>query len=107
MMVCTSETGIFEVAKELKRWPNNWNTASGMAVYSICTDGRSMPFFSAGMDLFRSGKTDATCAKMRHQIETEANCANVNVTGFGKAVKMDFEEVFVRAEVMYHAMQSA
>ena len=40
-------------------------------------------------------------------METDANCTIVKVTGFEKAVKMDFEEVFVRADVMYHAMQSA
>jgi hypothetical protein len=44
---------------------------------------------------------------MRHQMETDANCTIVNVTGFGKAVSIDFEEVFVSADVMYHAMQRA
>lgn len=38
---------------------------------------------------------------------TDANCIIVNVTGFGKAVSIDFEEVLVSADVMYHAMQSA
>ena len=31
----------------------------------------------------------------------------VRVAGFGKAFSIDLEEVFVRAEVIYHAMQSA
>jgi hypothetical protein len=66
-----------------------------------------MPFFSAGIDLFRMGKIEARYASMRHQIETEANCTIVNVTGFGNAVSIDFEEVLVSADVMYHAMQSA
>lgn len=78
-----------------------------MAVYSICLDGGRMPFFSAGIDLFRMGKTEARYAMMRHQMETDANCTIVNVTGFGKAVNIDFEDVLVSADVMYHAMQSA
>jgi hypothetical protein len=45
--------------------------------------------------------------KTRHQIETEANWTIVRVAGFGKAFKMDFDDVFVRAEVMYQAMHSA
>ena len=44
---------------------------------------------------------------MRHHIETDANCTIVNVTGFGKAVRIDFEDVLVSADVIYHAMQSA
>jgi hypothetical protein len=78
-----------------------------MAVYSICLDGGRMPFFSAGIDLFRMGKTEARYAMMRHQMETDANCTIVNVTGFGNAVNIDFEDVLVNADVMYHAMQSA
>ena len=44
---------------------------------------------------------------MRHHTETEANCTIVKVTGFGNAVNMDFDEVLVRADVIYHAIQSA
>ena len=29
---------------------------------------------------------------------------NVNVIGFGRAVRMDLEEVFVNAELVYHMM---
>ena len=44
---------------------------------------------------------------MRHQVKTDANCTMVRVAGFGKAFNMDLEEVFVNAEVIYQAMQSA
>ena len=37
-----------------------------------------------------------------HQVETKANWMSVRVIGLGKAFRMDFEEVFVRAEDMYH-----
>jgi hypothetical protein len=66
-----------------------------------------MPFFSAGIDLFRVGNIEARYARMRHHMETDANCTIVNVTGFGNAVRIDFEDVLVSADVMYHAMQSA
>lgn len=66
-----------------------------------------MPFFSAGIDCLSPGKTDAAYARMRHHTETDANCTIVKVTGFGKAVNIDFEEVLVSADVMYHATESA
>jgi hypothetical protein len=65
-----------------------------------------MPFFSAGIDLFKMGKIEARYARIRHQMETDANCTIVNVTGFGNAVSIDLEEVLVSADVMYHAIQS-
>ena len=43
----------------------------------------------------------------RHQKKTEANCIIVSVAGFGKALRIDLEEVFVSAEVIYHTMQNA
>jgi len=49
----------------------------------------------------------ASQVRTKHQSETEANCAIVRVTGLGKALRMDLEEVFVSAEVMYHVIQRA
>jgi uncharacterized protein YpuA (DUF1002 family) len=37
-----------------------------------------------------------------HHPETKANCMMVKVTGRGKAFRIDFEEVLVIAEDMYH-----
>jgi hypothetical protein len=40
-----------------------------------------------------------------HHIDTNANCTAVRVTGFGRAFRMDFEDVFVTAEVKYQMRQ--
>lgn len=76
-----------------------------MATTSL--DGYLIPFLSAGMAVFKRGKTEANCAKTRHHRETHANCTMVKVTGFGKALRMDFEDVFVSADVMYQTIQRA
>lgn len=41
-----------------------------------------------------------------HHVETKANCISVRVIGFGKAFRIDFDEVFVRAEDMYQMRHS-
>lgn len=53
------------------------------------------------MVLLRLGKTSARYAKRMHHRETKANCTIVRVTGCGNAMRIDFEDVFVRAEVRY------
>jgi len=78
---------------------------SGNAVESTSQDGGLSPCFSAGIALLNGGIMLASHVSIKHQSETEANCAIVRVTGLGKALRIDFEEVFVRAEVMYHIMQ--
>lgn len=40
-----------------------------------------------------------------HHIDTNANCTTVRVTGFGRAFRMDFEDVLVTAEVKYQMRQ--
>lgn len=42
----------------------------------------------------------------KHHIDTKANCTTVRVMGLGKAFRIDFDEVFVTAEVMYQIRQS-
>jgi hypothetical protein len=44
-------------------------------------------------------------ARTKHHDETEANWTIVKVAGFGNALRIDLEEVLVRAEVMYQTMQ--
>jgi hypothetical protein len=44
---------------------------------------------------------------MKHHSETDANWMIVRVAGFGKAFKIDLEEVLVKAEVRYQTIQSA
>ncbi len=40
-----------------------------------------------------------------HQEDTKANWIRVRVIGLGKTLRMDFDEVLVRAELMYQMRQ--
>ena len=80
---------------------------SGNAVYRTSQVGFRSPFFKAGIALLMDGNMEAKPANIRHHIETDANCTIVRVAGFGNAFRIDFDDVFVRAEVRYHTMQSA
>jgi len=79
----------------------------GRAVCSTSNEGFRNPFLRGGILRFSDGKMEAKDARMKHHIDTEANWIMVNVAGLSKALRMDFDEVLVRAEVMYHPMQSA
>ena len=107
LMVWTKDTGIFEVAYELSRCPSSWKIERGSAVASTSQEGLRSPFFNAGIDLFSPGKSVEIDVRMKHHSETEANWMMVKVAGFGKALRIDLDEVLVRAEVMYQTMQSA
>jgi hypothetical protein len=65
-----------------------------------------MPFLRAGTLFLSQGKIADKYANNRHHIETNANCTIVRVIGLGRAFKMDLEDVFVVAEVIYHIRQS-
>ncbi len=43
----------------------------------------------------------ASAAEKKHQDDTKANCIRVRVTGFGKAMRMDLEDVFDMMDVAY------
>ena len=49
---------------------------------------------------------DESQAKNIQYSATNANCMRVRVAGLGKALSMDFEEVFVRALEKYHMIHS-
>lgn len=69
--------------------------------------GRRMPFFKTG-NAFRTAVLRLASAERKtHQNETRRNWIMVSVTGFGSAVKMALEEVFVRIEVPYQIAQSS
>jgi len=53
------------------------------------------------MVCFSRGNNDERYTSSRHQTDTKANWIMVKVIGIGRAFKMDFEDVFVRAEVKY------
>jgi hypothetical protein len=61
-----------------------------------------MPFFSTGNALRTDALRFASHERKMHQKDTSKNCMTVRVTGRGKAVKIAFEEVFVRMDVAYH-----
>ena len=106
LIVWTRETGIWAVAVELRMWPRSWKTARGSAVLMTSLLGYLIPCLSAGTAVFRAGKRCARYAEKIHQPETKANWTMLRVTGCGKALRMDFEDVFVRAEVMYQITHS-
>jgi len=58
----------------------------------------------AGIRVCRAGKTDANQENKRQKEATKPNCTIVRVAGFGKAMRIDFEEVFVRALEKYQMM---
>ena len=74
---------------------------------STSQEGFRSPFFNAGMDLLSPGNNVDSDVRMKHQSETEANWMMVKVAGFGKALRIDLDEVLVRADVRYQTMQSA
>lgn len=106
LMVCTSDTGIFDVEYELNRCPRSWKIERGRAVDKTSQDGARSPFFRAGIALRKGGNIEANHVRSKHQPETEANWAIVRVTGRLKALRIDFDEVLVSAEVIYHIIQS-
>ena len=54
----------------------------------------------------RLGNILASHEKKRQNDATNANCIRVRVAGLGNAFKIDFEEVFVKAEEKYQIIQS-
>jgi hypothetical protein len=80
--------------------------ARGMVVVIRDRLGGRIPYFSTGIDCFNRGYLLARAAKKRHHDDTKANCIKVSVKGFGSAVRMALEEVFVKMEAMYHMPQS-
>lgn len=106
LIVCTSETGICDVAMELRICPASWKRAKGRAAETTSRDGYRIPFFNAGMEVFSDGKTDDRYERMRHHAETNPNWTIVRVIGFGSVVRISLDDVLVSAEVMYQTTQS-
>lgn len=68
-------------------------------------EGERMPWRKACILLGRAGNILDSQEKRTQKKATKANCINVRVAGFGKAFRMDLEEVFVRALEVYHTIQ--
>lgn len=67
--------------------------------------GGRMGCFSAEMRIRKLGKTVASLANVIHSEDTKANCTRVRVAGMSKTLRMDLDEVLVRAEEVYHSRQ--
>jgi hypothetical protein len=106
LIVCTSETGIRDVASELRICPPIWNRVSGRVVRIRSFEGGRIPYFRNVSFCFKRGYRRASAARNIHHDETKPNCTRVRVTGFGRAVRIAFEDVFEKIEVMYHIPQS-
>jgi len=77
-----------------------------MVVIITSLVGGLMPCFRAGIAFFSPGNLLASQEKRRQNDETNPNWISVRVAGFGKAMSMDFEDVFVNADERYQIMQS-
>jgi hypothetical protein len=58
------------------------------------------------MAFLRAGKMEANQEKNIQNVATKANWMRVSVAGFGKALRIDLEDVLVRALEKYQMMQS-
>lgn len=105
-MVWTRETGILDMASELRIWPPIWNAVRGRVAMMMSLLGRRIPFFKTGKAFLTAALRFASHERKTHQKETSKNCMTVKVTGLGRAVRMALEEVLVRIEVPYQNPQS-
>lgn len=106
-MVCTSDTGIIDVALVLSRWPPIWNSAMGSVVRMTSRDGLRSGYLRAGMICFSCGKAAASVDQIRQYEATKTNWTMVSVAGLGKLLRMDLDDVFVSSEVVHQMMQRA
>lgn len=107
LIVWTSDTGIRDVASALRMWPPIWKQVNGRVARIRSLEGGRMPYFRKGRVCFKRGYLRANMARIRHQLDTKANCTQVRVTGRGRAVRIAFEDMLVMMEVMYHTPQSS
>jgi hypothetical protein len=106
LMVWTNDTGILDVASALKICPPIIKLVRGSVAITISLCGRRIPYFKNGIACFMRGYRFASAASMMHHPDTNANCTVVSVIGFGSAVRIAFEDIFVKMEVMYQTPQS-
>jgi hypothetical protein len=97
-MVWTRETGMRAIASELRMWPPIWNAVKGSVAFMMSLFGLLIPFFKTGIALRTLAYRLANQDRKMHQNETRKNCIIVSVIGFGKAVRMAFEDVFVKID---------
>lgn len=90
------------IASELRMCPPIWNAVRGSVATMMSLFGLLIPFFKTGSACrtlpFRLASQD----RKKHQKDTRKNCIIVSVIGFGRAVKMAFEDVFERIDDANH-----
>lgn len=106
-MVWTKETGILDIASEFRMWPPIWKAVKGRVAMMMSLLGLRMPPFRTGKALRTVALRLASHERKTHQKETNINWMTVRVTGLGSAVKMAFEEVFVRMDVAYQKVHKS
>ena len=106
MIVWTRETGILPVAVADRRWPPTWKPARGRVVIRTSRVGYKIPIRRAGMCVFREGNIVESPESRPQNMATNPHWIRVSVAGFGKPVRIDFEEVFVQALDIYQMMHS-
>lgn len=67
--------------------------------------GYLMPCFNAGTAVLILGNVDASQANNRQNVDTKANCTSVSVAGLSNAMRIDFDDVLVKADEVYHITQ--
>lgn len=67
--------------------------------------GLRMPFFNTGRASRTATLRLASHERKIHQKDTSINWTTVKVIGFGRAVRIAFDEVFVRIEDAYQKLQ--
>lgn len=85
--------------------PPIWKAVSGRVAMMICLSGLRMPFFNTGKASRTATLRLASQERKMHQKDTSMNWTTVKVIGFGRAVRMAFDEVFVRIEEAYQKLQ--
>lgn len=76
-------------------WPATWKMPRGAVDNNIARVGY------LGRDEIVAGRNRDNDIKSSENIKTKANWMRVSVTGCGKALRIDFDEVFESAEVRY------
>ena len=67
----------------------------------IAHEGGLRPYFIPGIIRLPDGSSRERKLRKMHQPDTNANCRTVNVTGWGNALRIDFEDVFDSPETVY------
>ena len=103
LMVCTRETGMRDIASEVRIWPPIIKPVNGNVAIMMSRFGGLIPFLRAGMRCLSVGYTDDSQLRRRHQEVTSANWTIVRVTGLGKVLRISPAEVLATMEVIYQA----